>query len=60
MAKRTRKRKARNMHRIIVNGATMVHGPGYLSQAKKEQWIQTYLNIAGNRDVRAENYRAKV
>jgi hypothetical protein len=54
-----RKRKSRNMHRVIVNGATMVHGPGYLTKEKAAAWIATYRNINPDRDIRTENYRAK-
>ena len=38
----------REMHKVIVNGVTMVHGPGHLTEAKSAEWVEIYRKINPN------------
>jgi len=33
------------MYKVWVDGATMVHGPGHLTETKSAEWIATYRKI---------------
>lgn len=35
----------RAMHEVWVDGATMVHGPGHLSEAQSAEWVAIYRKI---------------
>ena len=41
--------------KVVVDGATMVHGPGHLTETKAAEWVETYASINPAAAINTEN-----